>query len=99
MSVSNSTNEKEGKKKMLTTAELTDRKKLKNTTEKTERENNFNEITENMFPTPLNMKNSRGEIVKEKQLRKLANLLLIPKKHYLHLHRLLLNIMQQKFDL
>ena len=86
-------------KKMLTTAELTERKNLKNTTEKTERENNFNEITENMFPTPLNMKNSRGEIMKEKQLRKLANLLLIPKKHYLHLHRLLLNIMQQKFDL
>ena len=52
--------------KMLTTAELTERKKLKNTAEKTERENNFNEITENMFPTPLNMKNSRGEIVKEK---------------------------------
>ena len=84
---------------MRTTAELTKRKKLKNTAEKTEREKNFNEITENMFPTPLNMKNSRGEIVKEKQLRKLANLLLIPKKHYLHLHRLLLNIMQQKFDL
>ena len=36
---------------MLTTAELTERKKLNNTTEKTERENNFNEITENMFPT------------------------------------------------
>ena len=75
------------------------KEKLKNTAEKTERENNFNEITENMFPTPLNMKNSRGEIVKEKQLRKLANLPLIPKKHYLHLHRLLLNIMQQKLDL
>ena len=51
---------------MLTTAELTKRKKLKNTAEKTERENNFNEITKNMFRTPLNMKNSRGEIVKEK---------------------------------
>ena len=73
---------------MLTTAEFTKRKKLKNATEKTERENNFNE-----------MKNSRGEIVKEKQVRKLANLLLIPKKHYLHLHRRLLNIMQQKFDI
>ena len=51
---------------MLTTAELTKRKKLKNTDEKTERENNFNEITKNMFRTPLNMKNSKGEIVKEK---------------------------------
>ena len=40
-------------KKMLTTAELTERKKLKNTAEMTERENNFNEITENIFPTPL----------------------------------------------
>ena len=79
---------------MLTTAELTERKKLKNTTKKTQRENNFNEITENMFLTPLNMKNSRGEIMKEKQLRKLANLLLIPRKNYLHLHRLPLNIMQ-----
>ena len=39
-------------KKMLTTAELTERKKLKNTTEKTEREKNFNEIKDNMFPTP-----------------------------------------------
>ena len=47
---------------MLTTAERTKRKKLKNTTEKTERENNFNEITENMFPTPLNMKDSRGKM-------------------------------------
>ena len=54
------------REKMLTTAELTKRKKLKNTAEKTERENNFNEITKNMFRTPLNMKNSRGEIVKEK---------------------------------
>ena len=79
---------------MLTTAELTERKKLKNTTKKTQRENNFNEITENMFLTPRNMKNSRGEIMKEKQLRKLANLLLIPRKNYLHLHRLPLNIMQ-----
>ena len=78
---------------MLTTAGLTVRKTLKNTAEKTERENNFNEITENRFLTPLNMKNSRGEIVKEKQPRKLANLLLIQKKHYLHLHRLLFNIM------
>ena len=42
------------------------KEKLKNTAEKTERENNFNEITENMFPTLLNMKNSRGEIVKKK---------------------------------
>ena len=82
--------------KMLTTAELTERKKLKNTAKKTERENNFNKITENMFPTPLNIKNSRGEFVKEKQLRKPVNLPLIPKKHYLHLHRLHLNIMQQK---
>ena len=87
------------REKMLTTAELTERKKLKNTAGKTERENNFNEITENMFLTPLNMKNSRGKIVKEKQLRKLANLLLIPKKHCFHLHRLLLNIMQQKLEL
>ena len=54
------------REKMLTTAELTKRKKLKNTDEKTERENNFNEITKNMFRTPLNMKNSKGEIVKEK---------------------------------
>ena len=86
---------------MMTTSVLIERKKLKNNAEKTEREreNNFNEITENMFPTPLNMKNSRDKIVKEKQLRKLANLLLIPKKHYHHLDRLLLNIMQQKFDL
>ena len=53
---------------MLTTAELIGRKYLKNTAEKTERESNFNEITENLFPTLLNMKNSRGEIVKEKQL-------------------------------
>ena len=37
--------------KMLTTAEFTERKKLKNTAEKTERENNFNEVTENIFPT------------------------------------------------
>ena len=84
--------------KMLFTAELNERKKLKNTAEKPERENNFNEITENMFSTPLNMKNSRGEIVKGKQLRKLAHLLLIPKKYHLHLHHFLLNIMQQKLD-
>ena len=51
---------------MLTTAEPTEREKLKNAAKKTERENNFNKITENMFPTPLNMKNSTGEIVKQK---------------------------------
>ena len=84
---------------MLPTAELTERKKVKNIAEKTERENNFNRITENMFSTPLSLKNSRGKIVKEKQLRKPANVPLMPQKHYLPLHRLLLNIMQQKLAL
>ena len=64
---------------MLSTADLTEWKKLKNTDEKSKRENNFNEITENMLLIPLSMMNSRGEIVKEKQLRKPANLPLMPK--------------------
>ena len=81
---------------MLSNADLTEWKKLKNTEEKSKRENNFNEITENVLLIPLNMMNSRGEIVKEKQLRKPANLPLMPKKYYLHLHRLPLSIMQQK---
>ena len=36
-----------------------------------------------MLPTPLIMKNSRGKIVIERQLRKPSNLPLTPKKHKL----------------
>ena len=74
---------------MLITAELTERKNLKNTAEKTDGGNNFNRITENMSLTPLRIKNTKGKIVKKKQLKKPANLALISKKHYLHFHRLL----------
>ena len=79
---------------MLTTARLTKRKKLKNNAENSKRENNFKGVTENMIPTLLNIKNSRGQIIKEKQLRKPANIRLMPKKHYLHLYCLVLNISQ-----
>ena len=50
---------------MLTNARLTKRKKLKNNAENSKRENNFKGVTENMIPTLLNIKNSRGQIVKE----------------------------------
>ena len=83
---------------MLTTAELTERKNLKNTVEKTERKRCQRDYRK-YVSDPAKYEDSRGEIVKEKQLRKLTNLLLISKKHYRHLHRLLLNIMQQKLDL
>lgn len=60
MSVSSGTKKK---RKMLASAELTERKKLKNATEKIERENHLIGIICIMLPTPLIMKNSRGKIV------------------------------------
>ena len=84
--------------KMLTTAEITDRQKLKNTIEKTERENNSNGITENVFPNPLSLNNSKCEIMKEKQLKWPQN----SRRARLcqgNLHCLLLNTKQQKLAL
>ena len=81
---------------MLSTADLTEWKKLKNTDEKSKRENNFQRDYRKYASDPAKYDEFKRRDCERKTAKKASELATYAKKYYLHLHRLPLNIMQQK---